>query len=49
MPSTWSAERALALLAAASLEGAWITLLYVAFQWPTAHHILHLGIGHLAA
>ena len=49
MPSTWSAERALALLAAASLEGAWITLLYVAFQWPTLHHILHLGIGHLAA
>jgi hypothetical protein len=49
MRSTSSAERALALLAAASLEGAWITLLYVAFQWPTPHHILHLGIGHLAA
>ncbi|MGZ6372330.1 MAG: hypothetical protein ACXWL8_02935 [Candidatus Limnocylindria bacterium] len=49
MRSTWSAERALALLAAASLEGAWITLLYVAFQWPTPNHLLHLGIGHLAA
>lgn len=49
MRSTWSAERVLALVAAASLEGAWITLLYVAFQWPTPSHILHLGIGHLAA
>ena len=49
MRLTWSVERGLALLAAASLEAAWITLLYVAFQWPTPNHLLHLGIGHLAA
>jgi hypothetical protein len=49
MRSTWSAERVIALLAGASLEGAWLTLLYLAFQWLTANHVVHLGIGSFAA
>ncbi len=48
MRSSWSADRVLALLAAASLEAAWLTLAYLALQWLAGTHQQHLGIAHLA-
>jgi hypothetical protein len=48
MRLTWSADRALAVVAAASLEGAWLTLLYVLIQWWAGQRDLPLGIGHFA-
>lgn len=48
MRSRWSAEEALALLAGASLEAAWLTLAYAAMQWLMGDRLLHLGIGELA-
>jgi len=48
MRSSWSADRLLALLAAASLEAAWLTLAYLALQWLAGSHQQYLGIAHLA-
>jgi hypothetical protein len=48
MRSIWSADRILALLAAASLEGAWLTLVYIGLQWWAGNRELDLGIGQFA-
>ncbi len=48
MRSSWSADRLLALLAAASLEAAWLTLAYLALQWLAGSGQQYLGIAHLA-
>lgn len=48
MRSPWSAEKAFALLAAASLEAAWLTLAYAAMQWLTGDRDLHVGIAEFA-
>ena len=47
MRSIWSADRALALVAAATMEAAWLTLVYAFVQW-AAHADLVLGIGQFA-
>ncbi len=49
MRSSWSAERIVALVAAASLEGAWLTLAYLAVQWAAGADTAYLGIAHFAA
>lgn len=48
MRLSWSAERILTLLAVASLEGAWLTLAYLALQQLAGDGQLHLGIAHFA-
>ncbi len=47
MRSTWSADRLLRLLATASLEAGWLTLIYLAVQWLAHSEQLTLGIGEL--
>jgi hypothetical protein len=47
--SILSVERALALVAAATLEAAWLTLAYVAVQWLTDAPALHFGLVTFAA
>lgn len=44
MPSTWSLERFVALLAAATLEAAWLTLAYLLVQWLSGDNGAHLGL-----
>ena len=44
MRSKWSAEGVLIRLAVASMEGAWLTLVYVGLQWLVAQPALPLGI-----
>jgi Domain of unknown function (DUF4129) len=48
MRSTWSAERVVTFLAIASVEGAWLTLAYLALQQLAGDGQLHLGIVHFA-
>jgi hypothetical protein len=45
MRSSWPADRVLRLLAIASVEAAWLTLVYVAIQWLSRIARLELGIG----
>jgi hypothetical protein len=46
--SRWSAEALLTLLAVASMEGAWLTLVYVGLQWATHQTSLPLNVLHFA-
>lgn len=48
MRSSWSAERVLTVLALASMEGAWLTLVYVGLQWLSKADRLDLGIFQFA-
>ncbi len=48
MRSTWPADRVLAVLAAVSLEAAWLTLAYVGLQWLAGVPEQHLSIAHFA-
>lgn len=48
MRSTWSLERVLAVLAAAGLEAAWLTLAYLLLQGLSGIRPLPLGIGAFA-
>jgi Domain of unknown function (DUF4129) len=48
MRSSWPADRVLAVLAAVTLEGAWLTLAYVALQWLAGVSEQHLSIAHFA-
>jgi Domain of unknown function (DUF4129) len=47
MRSTWSADRILGLVATASLDAGWLTLIYLAIQWLAHSEQLHLGIAEL--
>jgi hypothetical protein len=47
--STWPLERSLGLVAAASLEAAWLTLAYLLVQWLAGARGVHLGIVAFAA
>ena len=49
MRSSWSAERILAALAAASLEAAGLTLAYLAVDWLSGVRAIHFGIASFAA
>ncbi|HJW23070.1 MAG TPA: DUF4129 domain-containing protein [Candidatus Limnocylindrales bacterium] len=44
MRSNWSAEALLAVLAAASLEGAGLTLGYLAIDWLSGNRTIHFGV-----
>ena len=48
MRSRWSAEGLLTLLAVASMEGAWLTLVYIGLAWATHLTALPLNVLHFA-